>query len=236
MDPLLTVSMAATGGALATSWPAIALLRRARRQLRRAQRALDHDDLTGLANRRAFTTYLSAVRAAGRRTAVVLVDLDRFKQVNDRYGHHAGDAVLCQVADRLRSLGGDVRLAARLAGDEFVLVVDADTAAMVTERIREAIREAPYIVGDHRIPVSASVGFAVTGDPDDQGVLRRADLAMYQDKATGRQANALVRETGTSQPHDTTTQATTQATGRRPQNGRRQRMPLASQPAGTPAT
>src|SRR5438105_119163 len=136
VDPLLTVSMAAPGGALTATWPTIALLYRARRDLHRAQRALDHDDLTGLASRRAFATYLDAVRAARRRSAVILIDLDRFKQVNDRYGHHAGDDVLCQVAERLRALGGEVWLAARLAGDEFVLVVNADKAAAVAERIR----------------------------------------------------------------------------------------------------
>jgi diguanylate cyclase (GGDEF)-like protein len=189
MDPLLTMSVAATSGAVVTAWPVIAVLRRTRRNLHRALRALDHDDLTGLASRRAFLAYFDAVRRTGR-AAVVLVDLDRFKQVNDRYGHHAGDDVLRQVADRMRMLGSEVWLAARLAGDEFVLVVDPDRAAAVTGRIRSAIGGTPFTVGDQRCSVTASAGFAVALGPGDQDVLRQADWSMYQDKAVGRGALA----------------------------------------------
>jgi diguanylate cyclase (GGDEF)-like protein len=165
--------------------PVLVLLHRARRDLRRAMRALDRDDLTGLASRRAFLTYLDAVRRTGRAAAVVLVDLDRFKAVNDRYGHHAGDDVLRQVAERLRGLGREVWLAARLAGDEFVLVVDAVHAVRVAGRIRQAIGGTPFVVGDHRFSVTASVGFAMALASSDHEVLRNADLSMYQDKAAG---------------------------------------------------
>lgn len=234
MDPILTASMAAAaGGALATAWPAIALLHRARHQLRSARQALDHDDLTGLASRRAFTTHLAATLHTGQRSAVVLIDLDQFKQVNDRYGHHAGDAVLCQVADRLRALGGDVRLAARLAGDEFALITNTDQTDTLTERVRDTIGATPYKVEDHRVTVTASVGFAATTDSTEHEILRTADLSMYQDKAAGRHGRAAV-------PSGSAAAARVVEPGRagrfRLSSGRRRMFPVASQPAGTTTT
>src|SRR5689334_4857032 len=102
-----------------------ARLSRSRRALSTAQHALAHDPLTCLPNRRAFLNHLDAALDSGTAVAVAMLDLDRFKTVNDQLGHRAGDELLRQVADRLRRLPAAVRLAARLQGDEFVLLIDS---------------------------------------------------------------------------------------------------------------
>lgn len=144
------------------------------------------DALTGLANRRAFIDHLATVSATGT-PAVVFCDLDRFKPINDGYGHHVGDLLLAEVAARLERLDAD--LVARLGGDEFVLVVDdgepvrtrvvaAGTLACVTS---------PVDVEGRSIEVAGSVGVAtadVSGN-DPERLLRDADLAMYSAKSQG---------------------------------------------------
>jgi diguanylate cyclase (GGDEF)-like protein len=122
---------------------------------------------------------------------VLFVDLDDFKDVNDGLGHHAGDLLLCQVAERLRRAVRDDDMVARLGGDEFaVLVRDAapGVAHHVANRVIDAFGE-PFFVLGHRITVSASVGLATDAAPDQ--LLRSADVAMYRAKAAGKGRLAL---------------------------------------------
>jgi diguanylate cyclase (GGDEF)-like protein len=153
------------------------------------------DPLTGLANRAAFLerARLEIQRAerSGRPLAVVLLDLDRFKSVNDRFGHPAGDRVLVGAATAISRTVRGIDLAARWGGEEFaVLLVEADesTAGVVVERIREAVAA----LAPPRVPVSvtASAGIAVHHGLFErsqvEGLLRRADAALYAAKRKGR--------------------------------------------------
>jgi diguanylate cyclase (GGDEF)-like protein len=155
-----------------------------------------HDTLTGLPNRATFMAALEPrLHDTGAEVAVLFVDLDGFKQVNDSLGHAAGDAVLVAAADRLRSVVRAGDLVARFAGDEFVvLCVGAPGAGDVlapalAARLRDALAR-PIPVGDTSVTVSASIGIAVaaggpgadTIDRDPDELLRRADLAMYRSK------------------------------------------------------
>jgi diguanylate cyclase (GGDEF)-like protein/PAS domain S-box-containing protein len=159
------------------------------------QRAL-HDQLTGLPNRMLFMDRLEqALERSARRgkfAAVLFLDLDRFKLVNDNLGHDHGDQLLVQVADRLRSCLRRVDTIARIGGDEFtVLLEDVGSpgdAAMVAERIIEAFRGS-FRIENQEIFVGASIGIALGGRDQGttaQGLLRNADIAMYRAKANGR--------------------------------------------------
>lgn len=154
-----------------------------------------HDALTGLPNRVLFSDRLEqAVARAdryGRTIAVLVLDLDNFKLVNDSLGHQHGDQLLIHVAQRLRTCLGAEDTAARLGGDEFtVLVEDADTpgkATAMADRILGALRD-PITVDEHEVFVTGSIGVAVSVPqrtrPD--GLLRNADLAMYGAKRDGK--------------------------------------------------
>ena len=161
------------------------------------------DHLTGLANRLAFgEAFAREVETHGaKRIAVHCLDLDRFKPVNDRLGHPAGDDLLRQVADRLRSLCRNGNSAGRLGGDEFVLLQTGighiGEADMMARRIVRALTE-PYYIGDHRIEIGVSVGYAV---PDGCGeelsaLLACADRALYKIKREGGGAAAHARTDG----------------------------------------
>ncbi|MFT3956864.1 MAG: diguanylate cyclase [Piscinibacter sp.] len=151
-----------------------------------------HDALTGLPNRIHLVGALddAAARAGspGHGFALLFVDVDRFKDINDRHGHAIGDAVLVTLAGRLRHSVNRKDLVARLSGDEFVVLLDGvgdpATAAAVAQRLREAVA-APMVFDGCSLRVGISVGVAVHGvdgrQPDD--LLRAADLAMYRDKA-----------------------------------------------------
>lgn len=154
-----------------------------------------HDSLTGLPNRHLLTDRLGGAlhRAcrAGNRVAVVFLDVDRLKTINDALGHAVGDAVLVEVAARLRQLGRSTDTVGRLGGDEFVLVLDglesrAEIAAAI-DRYRGAFAR-PVIVGGRPLPIRASFGVAVFPDDGDtpDSLLRRADAAMYRAKRDGR--------------------------------------------------
>ncbi|AEV84293.1 signal peptide protein [Actinoplanes sp. SE50] len=151
------------------------------------ERLAMRDDLTGLANRRRFGRRLGEALAAGS-PQVCLLDLNRFKEINDRLGHAAGDALLLAVADRLRHGLGEVDLVARMGGDEFaVLLADAtaEQADAEADRISVALRE-PFAVAGQKLLVVASVGVADgAGAGDAMEVLRRADVAMYAAKSGG---------------------------------------------------
>ena len=150
-----------------------------------------HDSLTGLPNRHAFYEAVEeAVAAAagdGPNAAVLIIDLDRFKEVNDTLGHHAGDALLRQAAERLRAALRGSDLLARLGGDEFAVLVpsveSAEQATQVAERVRAAL-EATFDVHDISVHVGASVGIALAPDHgrSAEDLLQRADVAMYQAK------------------------------------------------------
>ena len=164
-------------------------------RLERLTREAFFDSLTGLANRALFRFRLQQAfhRAArrGEQLAVMFVDLDRFKQVNDTLGHAAGDQLLAQVAGRLQGAVRPEDTVARLGGDEFTVLLEsvpgAAEAAAVAERILRAMR-APFALGGREASVRASVGIALRGPghraPDE--LLRDADAALYRAKAAGK--------------------------------------------------
>ncbi len=154
-----------------------------------------HDGLTGLANRRLFAERLAAALAHRRRhggeVALLFVDLDRFKGINDTQGHEAGDAVLKAVASRLRANTREVDTPARLGGDEFVVLLsgELDTALLsaLASKLAQAV-SAPVPYGEHLLQVGCSIGIGrtpVDGDTADQ-LLAAADQAMYAVKSMGR--------------------------------------------------
>lgn len=158
-----------------------------------AEQAL-HDQLTGLANRRLLIRRIEDALAdasrAGSPVAVLMLDLDGFKHVNDTFGHGAGDALLVEATARLRRCTRAVDTLARIGGDEFVLLLPgttADEAVLVAERIHTQLQP-PIVVMGHPVALGASVGIAVTEDgaPSVDQLLRHADDAMYAAKRAGR--------------------------------------------------
>lgn len=152
------------------------------------------DALTGLANRRLFAEQLDAAlklaRRRGRRVGLLRLDIDHFKKVNDFFGHEAGDAVLVEVAHRLRCCLREADLAARVGGDEFaVIVVDvasADELARIAQRLLDMARE-PMCWEGHVIGLGLSIGGTLSADGvDAKLLLRSADYALYDVKSTGR--------------------------------------------------
>lgn len=165
-------------------------LARLRDEQRTRHEAL-HDPLTGLANRTLLRDRLEHALARSRRgqgaTALLFVDLDNFKEVNDLHGHATGDAALVQVARRLQTAVRPGDTIARFGGDEFVAVceqVDREAAVAVGRRLLAAIR-LPFSAGGARHELSASVGVAL-GDGNPDGLLADADAATYRAKAAGR--------------------------------------------------
>ena len=156
--------------------------------------AARHDVLTGLANRLLIRELLEEALLLGQRgrgnCALMLVDLDRFKLVNDTLGHSVGDELLCEVARRLSSLTPDVRVG-RLGGDEFALVLTGyDTAEELAKLAETTIiaLSAPYRVGQSELNIGATIGIAqapVDG-PTQEELIRSADLALYSAKKAGR--------------------------------------------------
>jgi diguanylate cyclase (GGDEF)-like protein/PAS domain S-box-containing protein len=152
-----------------------------------------HDPLTGLPNRYCFVELLTASpkESTGQSTAVIFCDLDRFKEINDRYGHSAGDEILCETARRLRTAVRPGDLIARIGGDEFCVVCEGLTnvreALEIAERIRSAVAE-PTAVGENDLVVGVSVGVAWSDGEsiDGESLLRIADRAMYAAKSSGR--------------------------------------------------
>jgi len=153
-----------------------------------------HDTLTRLPNRRLLADRLDqAVRNAGRnnhRVALLLIDLDGFKKVNDRHGHAAGDRVLEAVAARLRDIVRDMDTVARMGGDEFVVLLpeidSAEDAVIVADKIHVAIND-PIADGSYLHSVGSSIGISIFPDHGDdvEALLHRADHAMYHGKSAG---------------------------------------------------
>ena len=158
-----------------------------------------HDAMTGLPNRRHLRELLPEVfhhaHYTNSRAAVMFIDLDGFKGVNDTYGHELGDQLMAAVGERIRRDAEPDRWVARYAGDEFVLVdpepTTQESAVRVAERMVELI-EQPFQIGEDRISISASIGVAFGDDDSDPDqVIRDADAAMYEAKYSGRPAAAF---------------------------------------------
>ena len=154
------------------------------------------DELTGLVNRRRFLDALRSEIGRGQRLggrlSVVLADLDDFKLVNDRFGHHAGDEVLLAFADLLRAHGRDVDVAARLGGEEFAILLPEtgiEGASAGAERLRRSLAQLGLRLGDNgqEVHVTASFGVAELSNGQSlDGLLRVADSALYRAKDKGK--------------------------------------------------
>ncbi len=165
-----------------------------------AQFLANHDALTQLPNRHyvneEFGERLAEVRERGEHGAVVFIDLDRFKDVNDSLGHAAGDQLLIETADRLRRVVSEHDLIARLGGDEFLILasapdIEAHTSALA-ERVTRAL-SAPVILDGREVSVTTTLGVSLFPDDgeDLETLMRHADLAVYEAKARGRNTLAF---------------------------------------------
>jgi diguanylate cyclase (GGDEF)-like protein/PAS domain S-box-containing protein len=173
------------------------------RNLAQMQRSLARTDpLTGLANRRAFEEAINLAfrRNKQRRTpaSLLMIDIDHFKQVNDQFGHEAGDAALVCLAAKLRSNSRAFDLAARLGGEEFALLLPGTNehgATTVAERLREDVGRTEVALARKRFHVTISIGIAtfLDDDPEWQASVTRADEALYEAKSSGRNKVCLSR-------------------------------------------
>ncbi len=174
----------------------IAVLIWQRRMNRRLDRAARTDPLTGLANRRDMAERLRAVSLANARAALLLIDIDLFKRINDQHGHDVGDDVLVAFARRLQTIAGESTTVARWGGEEFLLLVEQatrDSASELAERLRLELA-APIEAGTGRVQAHVSIGYAnlplagARGAEAWQYSLQMADSALYLAKAAGRDA------------------------------------------------
>jgi two-component system cell cycle response regulator len=152
-----------------------------------------YDELTGVANRRFVLRQLHALLSRARRhdqeLSVVLLDADRFKSLNDRHGHGAGDDVLRGLADRLRSRVREEDVVARFGGEEFLIVLPdtgAEGAATAAEDLRAAVAADPFPVGRFALPLTVSVGWATWRGESLERLVARADRGLYAAKEAGR--------------------------------------------------
>ncbi|ESQ78764.1 bifunctional diguanylate cyclase/phosphodiesterase [Asticcacaulis sp. YBE204] len=152
------------------------------------------DPLTGLANRALYATEidkaLARVQRQGHKIALLCLDLDRFKAVNDSHGHLTGDALLCQVTERLQLCLRKGDFIARMGGDEFAIIQNInhpEDAQYLAERLIDAVKD-PFTVKDARLDIGLSVGIALAPDDgvDAHSLLSRADMALYRVKGDGR--------------------------------------------------
>lgn len=164
------------------------------RLLLRLEHLIDHDALTQVLNRRAFTRLLADAQAGwrrGRGYALVMIDMDHFKRLNDELGHAAGDAALLQMVGEIQPCLREVDRLGRLGGEEFCVLLpltDLAGAALVAERMRALIASAPLRWRERDWPLSASFGIAeaALGDAGAEAVMARADAALYRAKGQGR--------------------------------------------------
>jgi diguanylate cyclase (GGDEF)-like protein/PAS domain S-box-containing protein len=167
---------------------------------RRLEYFVDHDFLTGLFNRRHFEQELAReterVARYGGPGAVLVIDLDNFKEVNDTFGHKAGDDVLKGVAGLLRQRLRQTDTVARIGGDEFAVLLpqtNADDTQTLADEVVKGLGRQVAVLADHSIRVTASVGAAMFDGLTDIEALAYADLAMYESKATGRNRFTMFR-------------------------------------------
>jgi len=182
---------------------AAAMFHAARFETDELYRLATHDPLTGLANRAMFYDRLRQSQAEAdrhnERFAILNLDMDGLKPINDSFGHRAGDAAICETARRLKSRSRATDTVARLGGDEFAIILDriSDPNIVPTQcsRLIDEIAAMGLSFGDHHLPLSVSIGFAVY--PDDAGTLDqlidRADASMY----TAKRERAHLRKSST---------------------------------------
>lgn len=163
-----------------------------------ARRLATTDDLTGLMNRRHFMTLaeheLKRAQRYGQAVSLLMIDLDHFKQMNDRYGHASGDAVLCDFAQSIRSELREPDAFARLGGEEFAILLpqtELEGASFVAQRILSKLASRELLLEGQRVTYSASIGYVSHGshaasNETLDSLLRAADQALYQAKAMGR--------------------------------------------------
>lgn len=169
---------------------------------RNAEHQAAHDRLTGLPNRSSFDSYLVDMLAqkagSGTRIDLLLLDLDRFKQVNDTLGHQTGDELICRVSDRIRDVVGKAVFVARIGGDEFALVSTDEEGTDPVElstRLIEAISR-PFTLSQFQAFVGASIGIvsASATEAEPRELVRKADIALYDAKAAGRNRSVVYEE------------------------------------------
>lgn len=183
-----------------------------RKTVRDGLRAAVRDPMTGLYNRRYAMPYLTRVallaEEANKNFAVMLVDLDHFKQINDRFGHLAGDAVLTETAARLQALMRPGDLIARVGGEEFMIVMqntDIEAATTAAERLCCVINSKPFYLTDHKDPIDVTISIGVVvgpvtkasaksrdDDPNTEALIGQADRALYESKGAGRNQVTLI--------------------------------------------
>jgi diguanylate cyclase (GGDEF)-like protein len=162
-----------------------------------------HDPLTGLPNRILFEDRLhhslATARRSGRPLALLALDLNRFKQVNDTLGHHAGDALLQQFAQRVKASLRESDTLARVGGDEFMLILPEiygrDEAESTAQRVRQSLAAAPFPIAGRSLEVTSSIGIAIYPDDGQDALMlqRAADAAMYHVKEQGRASGSSSR-------------------------------------------
>jgi diguanylate cyclase (GGDEF)-like protein len=193
-------AMSSEGVSYGRVWSFSDITERKNAEQRLARQAY-HDALTGLPNRALFIDRIgraiSRARRSGKSVAVLFLDLDRFKWVNDSLGHEAGDLLLQAVAQRLQKCMRPEDTAARMGGDEFVVLVedisDVSDATRLADRIAEELR-APFMLGAHEVFTAASIGITVSSGSSDEkasDLLRDADAAMYRSKNRGGSQHQL---------------------------------------------
>lgn len=190
----------ATGQAVVFFSPFGFLLMTSQRLQLRLDRLANEDELTGVLNRRAFLAQSRHALMKGPRDApasILALDIDRFKQINDRYGHAAGDAVLRHFTQTVGQQLRDGDLFARVGGEEFwILLPDTDLggATQLAERIRTAVEQSPAPLGEHGVDVSVSIGVARASGDDVSIAASIADEALYRAKTQGRNRVVLSDE------------------------------------------
>jgi diguanylate cyclase (GGDEF)-like protein len=161
----------------------------------RIRHAAHHDALTGLPNRMhlsiALSQALASARREGTKVALMFIDMNHFKFINDTWGHHIGDLLLIEVARRLHDCVRESDIVARLGGDEFIIALtgmaEDTTATSVASKVRHELGQ-PYLIESHTLHSSPSIGISIfpRDGEDMDALMKRADTAMYQDKERGR--------------------------------------------------
>ena len=176
-------------------------------QGRRLEYVVDHDFLTGLFNRRHFEQELAKeserVARYGVPAAVLVIDLDNFKGVNDTFGHPAGDDLLKQVAALLHRHMRHTDVVARIGGDEFAVLLpqtDAEAAARVADGVVKALGRHTAVLVGREVRVTASIGLTLCNGLTDAEILAHADLAMYEAKQTGRNRFVVFHQANHGRP------------------------------------
>ena len=147
--------------------------------------------LTGIKNRAKFNIDLPKLIGGGKPCAVMMMDIDNFKKINDTYGHNMGDEALKQIGLRLQNVSSEVMTPYRFAGDEFIVIVESGDKNVIDEYARKCMRvfEETFVFGDNSVVIHGSMGISVYEEGDNMlNLIGRADTAMYQVKKSGKNA------------------------------------------------